>query len=78
MMADIYQDLLDSGLTKDQAWRRSFYVPAVLLVVVAAAVYFLGQDTPKVRQAQPFMEGSSVGGRASPLTPPPLSSEATL
>lgn len=48
MMADIYQDLLDSGLTKDQAWRRSFYVPAVLLVVVAAAVYFLGQDTPKV------------------------------
>lgn len=49
LMVDIYQAFLDSGVDKEQAWRRSFFVPGCMLIVVAALVYFLGQDTPRVR-----------------------------
>lgn len=46
-MTDVFESFKDRGMTAEQAWRTSFYVPACMLIVTAAMVYFLGVDTPK-------------------------------
>jgi len=48
LMVAIFAAFVNSGMTEEQAWRRSFTIPAAMLVATAVIIYFLGCDTPRV------------------------------
>merc|ERR1712022_7783 len=48
IMVGIYNmNLSSDSCNKECAWRNAFYIPATALLVAAALVYYLGDDSPK-------------------------------
>ena len=47
-MVEIYDGFMKGGMDKEQAWRRSFFIPGALSMVSGVAIYLLGTDTPLV------------------------------
>lgn len=49
LMVLIFDSMQRWGATSERAWRLSFIFPGAALLIVAALVYALGKDTPRVR-----------------------------
>merc|ERR1719353_2804215 len=46
IMGYIYEGFRDQGMSQENAWRRSFYIPAVAVVVVAVCMFFFSDECP--------------------------------
>lgn len=50
-MVEIYDGFEKRGMTPEQAWRNSFYIPGAMSMIAGFAIYFLGTDTPLVSES---------------------------
>jgi NNP family nitrate/nitrite transporter-like MFS transporter len=46
IMGYIYEGFRDEGMSQENAWRRSFYIPAVAVMVVAVCMFFFSDECP--------------------------------
>lgn len=51
-MIALYRQAVAWGADADGAWRYIMWVPGAMLVVVGIAIWWLGEDCPKVRWLQ--------------------------
>ncbi|GHJ86524.1 hypothetical protein NliqN6_2926 [Naganishia liquefaciens] len=60
MMPAVYDSLKGRGLSSSKAWRVSFVVPTILLLLCAAGSFFLCEDTPTGKWEDRFTPKTTI------------------
>ncbi|CAM9153005.1 unnamed protein product [Phaeothamnion confervicola] len=60
LMIAIWNMFQNAGYNAEEAWRRSFYIPASIVLVTAVMTYFLAEDSPKGNYKELYKHGSVV------------------
>ena len=57
IMGYIYEGFRDEGLSQEQAWRRSFYIPAVVVLLVCVCMFFFSDECPSGKLSDALAAG---------------------
>ena len=57
IMGYIYEGFRDEGMSQENAWRRSFYIPAVAVMLVAVCMFFFSDECPSGKLSDALAAG---------------------